>query len=46
MEDLQSSDELSFLPEQVEPLVYKVIETVLKDKFYNDSLVQGKYVEY
>ena len=41
MEDLQSSDELSFLPEQVEPIVYRVIEAVLKDKFYSDSLVQG-----
>ena len=42
MEDLQSSDELSFLPEQVEPIVYRVIEAVLKDKFYSDSLVQGE----
>ena len=41
MEDLQSSDELSFLPEQVEPIVYRVIETVLKDKFYSDAMVQG-----
>ena len=35
-----AEDELSFIPEQIEPLCYEVIESVLKDKLYNDSLVQ------
>ncbi len=35
-----AEDELSFIPEQIEPLCYDVIELVLKDKLYNDSLVQ------
>ena len=41
MDDLQTSDEVTFIVENVEPLVYDVIEAVLKDKVYNDSLVQG-----
>ena len=41
MDDLQTSDELSFIPEQVEPVIYTVIESVLKDKQYSDSLVQS-----
>ncbi len=35
-----AEDELSFIPEQIEPLCYDVIESVLKDKLYTDSLVQ------
>lgn len=34
------SDELVFVPEQVEPEVYDVIEAVLKDKVYSDHAVQ------
>ena len=41
MDDLQTSDEVTFLVENVEPVVYDVIEAVLKDKVYNDTLVQG-----
>jgi dynein light chain Tctex-type 1 len=31
---------VTFLPESVEPLVNTVIESVLKDKIYNDAMVQ------
>jgi dynein light chain Tctex-type 1 len=41
MDDLQTSDEVSFIVENVEPIVYDVIESVLKDKVYSDSHVQG-----
>ena len=41
MDDLQTSDEVTFLVENVEPVVYDVIEAVLKDKVYNETLVQG-----
>ena len=41
MDDLQTSDEVTFLIENVEPVVYDVIEAVLKDKVYNDIYVQG-----
>mmetsp|Transcript_24613 Transcript_24613/g.23600 ORF Transcript_24613/g.23600 Transcript_24613/m.23600 type:complete len:121 (-) Transcript_24613:718-1080(-) len=41
MDDLQTSDEVTFIPESVEPVCYDVIEAVLKDKIYNDMFVQG-----
>lgn len=41
MDELQTSDELTFLPESVEPICFDVIEAVLKDKTYSDMLVQG-----
>ena len=41
MDDLQTSDEVTFIPETVEPVCFDVIEAVLKDKTYNDMLVQG-----
>lgn len=36
----ETSDEVTFIPETVEPIVNTIIESVLKDKMYNDSLVQ------
>eukprot|EP01035_Chromulina_nebulosa_P019143 gene19143-24982_t len=39
MDDLQN-DELTFTPELVEPLCYDAIESVIKDKLYNESLIQ------
>lgn len=41
MDDLQTSDDLSFLPEQVEPIVYRAVEAVLKDQVYADAKVQS-----
>mmetsp|Transcript_7805 Transcript_7805/g.11625 ORF Transcript_7805/g.11625 Transcript_7805/m.11625 type:complete len:85 (-) Transcript_7805:261-515(-) len=41
MDDLQTSDALMFIPEQIEPVVFEAIESVLKDKNFNDKLVQG-----
>jgi hypothetical protein len=41
MDDLQTSDALTFIPEQIEPVVFEAIELVLKDKIYNEKLVQG-----
>jgi hypothetical protein len=41
MDELQTSDELTFLPESVEPICFDAIEAVLKDKTYSDMLVQG-----
>jgi len=41
MDDLQTSDEVTFIPEAVEQIVYDAVEAVLKDKFYNDQQVQG-----
>lgn len=41
MDDLQTSDALTFLPEQIEPVVFEAIESVLKDKIYHEKLVQG-----
>lgn len=32
MEDEQTSDEVTFLPETLEPIVFEIIESVLKDK--------------
>lgn len=40
MDDLQTSDEVTFIPETIEPLCFDVIEGVLKDKLYNDAMVQ------
>jgi len=31
---------VTFIPETIEPICFDVIESVLKDKLYNDSLVQ------
>lgn len=39
MDDIQSSDDIAFIPENVESLVLDTIESVLKDKAFNDSLV-------
>ena len=36
----EASDELAFVPEQVEAIALETVETVLKDKVYNDNLVQ------
>jgi dynein light chain Tctex-type 1 len=44
MDDLQTSDEVTFIPENVEPICYTAIEAVLKDKMYNESMVQ-KWVD-
>ena len=41
MDELQTSDELTFIPESIEPVCLDVIEAILKDKTYNDTLVQG-----
>mmetsp|Transcript_10802 Transcript_10802/g.11224 ORF Transcript_10802/g.11224 Transcript_10802/m.11224 type:complete len:121 (+) Transcript_10802:75-437(+) len=41
MDDLQTSDALTFIPEQIEPAVFEAIESVLKDKIYNEKLIQG-----
>jgi hypothetical protein len=41
MDELQTSDEVTFIPENVEPLCFEVIEKVLKDKIYSDMHVQG-----
>lgn len=41
MDDLQTSDEVNFIPEVVEQIVYDAIEAVLKDKFFSDQHVQG-----
>ena len=41
MDELQTSDELTFIPESIEPICLDVIEAILKDKTYNDTLVQG-----
>lgn len=41
MDDLQTSDEVTFIPETVEPVCFDVIEAVLKDKTYSDMFVQG-----
>lgn len=40
MDELQTSDELTFIPESIEPICLDVIEAILKDKTYNDTLVQ------
>jgi len=34
MDDEQTSDEVTFLPETLEPIVFDIIESVLKDKVY------------
>tara|TARA_B110000971_G_C19600122_1_gene315752 strand:+ start:43 stop:396 length:354 start_codon:yes stop_codon:yes gene_type:complete len=41
MDDLASSEELAFIPEQVEPILWKVIEDVIKPVAYNEDHVQG-----
>lgn len=41
MDELQTSDELTFIPESIEPICLDVIEAILKDKTYKDTLVQG-----
>lgn len=41
MDDLQTSDEVSFIPELVEPICYDAIETYLKEKLYQESQVQS-----
>jgi len=40
MDDLASSEELAFIPEQVEPILWKVVEDVLKPVAYDEALVQ------
>ena len=40
MDDI-GSDELNFVPEQVENSVFDVIESVLKEKVYDDAAVSG-----
>ena len=40
MDDMQS-EELNFVPEQVEAEVYDAIEAVLKEQTYNDAAVAG-----
>lgn len=40
----ETSDEVTFLPETVEPICYDVIESVLKDKTYSNTLV-NKWVD-
>eukprot|EP01038_Epipyxis_sp_PR26KG_P013885 gene13885-18619_t len=40
MDDLQTSDEVTFIPEAIEPVCYDIMESVLKDKSYNDLNVQ------
>lgn len=39
--DDNTSDEVNFVPEQFEPIALTIIESVLKDKVYNDNLVQN-----
>ena len=41
MDDLQTSDEVTFIPELVEPLCFDAIEAVLKDKLYSELHVTG-----
>ncbi|GMI43582.1 hypothetical protein TrCOL_g7366 [Triparma columacea] len=41
MDDLQSSEELAFIPEQVEPLLYEAIGEVLQKESYSEDKVQG-----
>lgn len=36
----ETSDEVTFIPETIEPICYDVIESVLKDKMYNDINAQ------
>lgn len=33
-------NQVTFIPESVEPICYEIIESVLKDKMYNDVLAQ------
>merc|ERR1712167_399365 len=39
MEDLQSSDEVAFINEQVQDILYGSIEAVLKDEQYREAMV-------
>jgi len=41
MDGGETSDEVMFIPEPVEAIMYDAIESVLKDKMYNDQSVQG-----
>ena len=34
-------EQIAFSPESVEPMVFEVIESVLRDKVYQEGLVQG-----
>jgi len=36
----ETSDEVTFIPETVEPIVYDIIESVLKDKMFTDLNTQ------
>ena len=40
-DDNDQGDEVAFVPEAVEPIVYDAIEAVLKEKIYDDTQVQG-----
>ena len=35
----ETSDEVTFIPETVEPICFDAIESILKDKMYNPLLV-------
>ena len=37
----ENTDDVAFVPETIEPLVYDAIEAVLKEKVWNDGAVQG-----
>ena len=41
MDDLQTSDEVTFIPELIEPVCYDAIESIIKDKLYNEILAQS-----
>jgi|AntAceMinimDraft_5_1070358.scaffolds.fasta_scaffold272393_1 dynein light chain Tctex-type 1 len=41
MDEDGENEEVSFVPESIEPLVYDAIEAVLKDKNYSDVHVQA-----
>mmetsp|Transcript_47688 Transcript_47688/g.94393 ORF Transcript_47688/g.94393 Transcript_47688/m.94393 type:complete len:119 (-) Transcript_47688:20-376(-) len=40
----ETSDEVTFIPESVEPICYDIIESVLKDKMYNDVMA-SKWID-
>ncbi len=39
--DDDNTDDVAFVPESIEPIVYDAIEAVLKEKVWNDTAVQG-----
>lgn len=41
MDDIQTSEELAFIPEQVETMLYQVITEVIGQSVYDDSKVMG-----